>query len=534
VRIFATDVDIDAIAFARRGVYPASALVDLPPHVLERYFNEMDGAYEIKKLVRGMSVFGQHDLGQRAPFPRIDLTLCRNVLIYFTAELQRRALQLFAISLREGGYLVLGKSETTSPLAEFFVLEHPRLKVYRRRGEQALIPATRIKDSTPLIPMRVGTRQHIPTIVELPRVRQEGERARQQRERSENLLLRLPVGVVIVDRRYDIQSINNAARRLLGIHGAAVGEDFIHLVQGVVTAELRASIDAAFRQGEQVRGPLLEISLPPGERRFVHIMCYPEQREDTLDHWETVIVLVLDGTLDVERHLELEQRLRNQQAEHAGVAEKLRLLTEANQRLLGANEELTTDNAELRSANKELLAANEESQAATEEVETLNEELQATNDELETLNEELQATVEELNTTNDDQQSRSIELQDLAMTLEDQRRASDAERGRLQAVLGSMADAVVLVDRNGTPIVTNEAFDRTFLPSVVLLDGHGHPLQEEATPQQRAARGETFRTRFSIDDLNGERRWFEASGEAIHGPDNEQGGVIVIREATEP
>src|SRR5262249_15629167 len=161
-----------------------------------------------------------------------------------------------------------------------------------------------------------------------------------------------------------------------------------------------------------------------------------EQREDTLDHWETVIVLVLDGTLDVERHLELEQQVRNQQKEHAGVAEQLRLLTEANQRLLGANEELTTDNAELRSANEELLVANEESQAATEEVETLNEELQATNEELETLNEELQATVEELNTTNDDQQSRSIELQDLAMTLEDQRRASDAERGRLRAVLG--------------------------------------------------------------------------------------------------
>ena len=71
-----------------------------------------------------MTVFGEHDLARRAPFPRIDLTLCRNVLIYFTAELQRRALQLFAFSLRDGGVLVLGKSETTSPLPELFVLEN--------------------------------------------------------------------------------------------------------------------------------------------------------------------------------------------------------------------------------------------------------------------------------------------------------------------------------------------------------------------------------------------------------------------------
>ena len=67
-------------------------------------------------------MFGEHDLGQRAPFPQIDLALCRNVLIYFTSDLQKRALQLFAFSLRDGGYLVLGKAETTSPLREYFVL----------------------------------------------------------------------------------------------------------------------------------------------------------------------------------------------------------------------------------------------------------------------------------------------------------------------------------------------------------------------------------------------------------------------------
>jgi two-component system, chemotaxis family, CheB/CheR fusion protein len=533
VRIFATDVDMDAVAFARRGVYPGSALSDLPSELVERYFTEMDGAFEVRKPIRGMTVFGQHDLGQRAPFPRIDLALCRNVLIYFTPELQRRALQLFAFSLREGGYLVLGKSETTSPLSEYFVLEEPRIKAYRRQGERALIPASRIRDSAPLLPMRMALHQPIPTIAELPRGRVELDRSRHQRESTENLLLRMPVGVVVVDRRYDIQSINTAARQLLGIHGSAIGEDLIHLAQSVPTAPIRSAIDDAFRATEPHPNTTLESTLPDGDRRYLRVVCYPEVRDDISEiHPDSVVVLILDGTTDARQLSDTAGQLRESQAAQVRAAEQTARLSEVNQRLLHANEELSTVNAELRSANEELLVANEESQAATEEVETLNEELQATNEELETLNEELQATVEELNTTNDDLESRSVELQDLALTLEQQRRTSDAERARLQGVLASMTDAVALVDSMGTPIVTNQSFDGIFLPGANLFDGEGVPIDENGTPQQRAARGEAFRMRICIEADHRERRCYEARGEPIHGqdPHDMQGGVIVIRE----
>ena len=106
-----------------------------------------------------------------APFPRVDLVLCRNVLIYFTAELQRRILQLFAFSLRDGGYLILGKSETTSPFAEAFVAHDSRLRVYRRRGEPLVLPATPARESTPatsprLVPVRPSlSRQEIDKLV---------------------------------------------------------------------------------------------------------------------------------------------------------------------------------------------------------------------------------------------------------------------------------------------------------------------------------------------------------------------------------
>src|SRR5205085_6914000 len=150
VRLFATDLDTTAIAYARRGVYPASALAPLPRDLVERYFFPLNGGCEVSKRVRSLVVFGEHNMGQRAPFPHIDLCLCRNVLIYFTPQLQQRALQLFAFGLRDGGYLVLGKSETPGPLADFFVPAHPHLKIYRRQGDRMLIPAARIRDTTPL------------------------------------------------------------------------------------------------------------------------------------------------------------------------------------------------------------------------------------------------------------------------------------------------------------------------------------------------------------------------------------------------
>jgi two-component system CheB/CheR fusion protein len=190
-------------------------------------------------------VFGQHDLGARAPFPRIDLTLCRNVLIYFTQELQRRALQLFAFSLRENGYLVLGKAESTSVLNESFVPADGRLRVYRRQGPRVLIPPVRARHdggSTAGPGGRearwAGTtaaRRAVPR----PAANDGGHQA----------LTQLPVGVVTIDRRYDIRFINVVARRVLGIHGEVVGEDLVHVARRIGADALRELIDRALRDG---------------------------------------------------------------------------------------------------------------------------------------------------------------------------------------------------------------------------------------------------------------------------------------------
>jgi two-component system, chemotaxis family, CheB/CheR fusion protein len=536
VRVFATDVDADAVTFGRRGVYPSSAVGNLSGELREKYLNLVESAYEVRKNIRAMVIFGQHDLGQRAPFPHIDLVLCRNVLIYFTPELQRRALQLFAFGLRDGGYLVLGKSETSSPLAEHFTLVDPRLKVFRRQGERVLIPPARIRDSSPVTlgAGQVG-RLSYGAEREFARgpVRVVGPTTA---ERAEEALLDLPIGVAVVDRQYDIQSINVAARRLLGIHTPAIGDDIVHLAHRGLGESLRDAIDAALR-GEQFRSVREVSSLPeaPGETRHFELITLLERSADGRpEPVDAVVLLISDVT---ERELALREATRLHAEAESRAARVQALLDESTRtvrQLLQANQELSVTNAGLRSANEELLVGHEEAQAAMEEIETLNEEQQATNEELETLNEELQATVEELNATNEDLQSRSVELQEQATARDELLTSLAKERQRLNAVLASMAEAVLVVNPAAETVLTNATFQHWFgerLPS--LEDASGRQLPARNDPAHQAARGETFMQPFTAQAADGERRWFEATGQPIRTGDTVEGGVVVIRDVSD-
>ena len=230
IRIFATDIDSAAIAFARRGIYQANALKSLPAGARDRYFVRSDGHFEVAKRLRSLMVFGEHDLGARAPFPRIDLILCRNVLIYFTVPMQRAALETFGFSLRSGGRLALGTAETVMTLPEPFEEEEGRLRVYRRRpGNYAIrfrCSPRAASTSEPGNPARRGRPSS-----RSRDVRREAVVGR----RRIALLLNLTVGIVVVDPRYYIVRINSAARKMLGIHGTAFDQDFIHLRRGSST-----------------------------------------------------------------------------------------------------------------------------------------------------------------------------------------------------------------------------------------------------------------------------------------------------------
>ncbi len=589
VRIFATDVDEQAIAFARRGIYPPSALLGIPSGLKERYFLATEGGFAVAPKLRSLVIFGDHDLGQRAPFPDMDLVLCRNVLIYFTTELQIRALQLFAYALRDGGYLVLGQAEAITPLADLFAPMEGKLKIFRRHGERILVPPRRPRSLMPLAPLSQAwlgaqpERQPEPRALTLVPSRAQGRsvvgppldapeawpRLGTSRERLGTLLLSLSTGVVVIDRQYDVHIINSAACQLLGVYRPAVGNDLLHLVERVPIELLRSALDAAFR-------PLLEtsqsvqllpqtVALPTTEgasRATIQITVYPAAAPlsspavggaagDTTASAaqsppavEAVLLLVSTGPLlssvaspttitpgsgEAQQSPSAAQRRSAESRQAARIRE-----------LEAANRELTDANLELRQANEEMLLRQEEVQAADEEVRTVNEELQATNEELETLNEELEATAEELRATNDDLAAQSRELQQMVEQRELQRVASETTRARLAAILTQMTEPVLVVDAGGQLFLINAAYGTLFgesgttTPPVALYDLEGRPLRADATPQARVRENAPFRMEFTLTDADGNQRWYVAHGQPVLDQEGGQlGGIVTLHEITE-
>ena len=443
IRIFATDINEQTIAFARRGIYSKDAVRNIPPGLLQRYFSKVDDHYEVSKTIRNMTVFGQHDLGQRAPFPRIDLCLCRNVLIYFTKELQTRALQLFAFALRDGGYLVLGKAESTTPLPQFFNIYNSSLKIYQREGERLMLPPTPLKDRAQAAPVPnflrgAGMHEH-----------RSGHRIENQVAPSRDAVTAYiggsAVGAVIVDRNYDIVAINSAARAMLQIHGVGVGSDLIHMLPSIGPT-LRPMIDAVL-MGETIE-PAVVRSKDPGIDRWLQITCYSE-RGTVSTLGETVGIVIVDVTRYETKLQDAERAFRERDAAITEYESRIDEMTARLKAVLTANDELTSMNADLRTYNEQLLIDTEEAASANEEIETLNEEMQATNEELETLNEELQATVEELNTTNDELEARSTELERTNLEKEAQVERSESQRRAMVLALESLAPSSILVGSHG-------------------------------------------------------------------------------------
>jgi two-component system CheB/CheR fusion protein len=458
IRIFATDLDSEAIAFARRGIYPAGAVNEMPAALVAKYFVRVDDAYQIKKRIRNLTVFGEYDLGQRAPFPRIDLVLCRNVLIYFTKELQQRTLQLFAFSLRPDGYLILGKSETANPLPRYFTTVQPALKIFQRQGERLLIPAPAMADGT--IARDRPAPRRVATTLDSPR-RNAGETAPPRWSLVDRLgafLFESAFGVVVVDRNYDIATINQAARSMLGIHGQGIGEDLVHSAN-VPSSDIKGALDAAFRNETTGSQRQIEITdLLSGAIRYLHIACFPDRTSEREGRVENLFVLVTETTENAIRLQSLETRNIENEAGLGRLEAHTSELQGRQKLLIEANDELTTANADLRSANEHLLISAEEAEAAAEEVETLNEEMQATSEELETLNEELQATVEELNTTNEELGARSNELEISVREREVELRTTRETLATLRAAVIRTPLALCFVDDSHTVTVASERY----------------------------------------------------------------------------
>jgi two-component system, chemotaxis family, CheB/CheR fusion protein len=407
VKIFATDVAEDAIAFARRGLYPENVLNDLPDDYRERYFERVDHGYRISKTLRQAVIFGQQDISRGVPFPRIDLITCRNLLIYLKPELQEVVLDQFAYSLHQSrGYLFLGKAETARPIQGSFELVNKKWRIYRCLGGPVAFPMPESATQSRNLAGREMRRPIMPPLLPaLLDMTQAELEITQLRRVNETMLRYINVAIVIIDRMYRIMTINAAARRLLGIRDVAHDQDFLHSVRGLPYQEMRRAIDTSFRERSTITVPALELDQSTeGSGRYIDLTIMIMHVEQGAPELAVITATDITEQVQIKRRLEAVER---EQSELVGE------LSAANKRFSAMNKELQDANEELQAANEELMLTQEELQATNEEFEATNEELQATNEELETNNEELQATNEELQTTNDELSARTIELQEV-------------------------------------------------------------------------------------------------------------------------
>jgi two-component system CheB/CheR fusion protein len=357
VKIYATDVDEEALNHARHGSYAERDVRGVPPELLERYFDLTGGRFVFHKDLRRSVIFGRNDLVQDAPISRIDLLVCRNTLMYFTAETQARILNRFHFALTPPGVLLLGKAEMLLSHGTLFTPVELKRRIFRR--------AARATPQTGLLMTAVTPPPARPEPMGLDALRNEA-------------LLAGAVAQVVVTADGLVGLVNRQAELLFGISDRDVGTPFRDLELSYRPLELRRHIEQA--QAEQRTVRISDVSYVRGGE----VCSFEIQVSPLVGGADVLGVAVLFHDVTGYRRLqdELEQ----------------------------ANRQLETAYEELQSTNEELETTNEELQSTVEELETTNEELQSSNEELETMNEELHSTNDELQTINDELQDRTLEL----------------------------------------------------------------------------------------------------------------------------
>ena len=366
VQVFATDINPAALATARSGLYPASAVSQLPPARQRRFFTEVqsDHHYQINKVVRDAVVFAEQNLLADPPFSKLDLITCRNLLIYLEPDVQKKLLALFHFALREGGCLFLGSAEGVGQGEDLFQPLSQKHRIYRRVGQ-----VRRIGVNLPIVPSSEVT--HETPAVPTERVRQ----ARLADLARQTLLEDFGPAAVLINRKLEVLYYSGPTHEYLAQPGGTPTHDLLTLVSAGCHLPLRNLVRRAMDEGR---------AQSQGDVRLT--------RDDT---YQLVRITVSP-------------------VRGAGQAEGLYLVVFQEQAAAPQALDAVVDGAEsalLRQLEFDLKATREDLQAHIEEVETTNEELQSTNEELETSKEELQSLNEELLTVNQQLQTKMQETE---------------------------------------------------------------------------------------------------------------------------
>ncbi len=421
IQIFASDISESAIAKARMGCYNNGDLKNIPGSVLKNYFTKNSDGYQVNKQIRDMCVFAVHNFLKDPPFAKMDLISCRNVLIYMDTFLQKRALSTFHYALKENGFLVLGKAETTGPAVELFSAYAKDDKIYARK----LVPNRFMYYNTDGKDLQLTEKVKKTA---KPEVLQNDFR-----KTAEALLLsKYTPASVIVNDQMDVVHINGIITPFLEAPQGKPTFNLLKMAREGLAFELRNTLHKAktTNASAQKDGILVKSG---GEIMQITVEVVP-----LANSIEPHFLVLFHRTALAEKKIAIKGKSSSEKT----------INKEAHQRIEQLEKELTLTREDMRAITEDQETANEELQSANEELHSSSEEMQSLNEELETSKEELQSTNEELIIVNQEMLDKQDQI--------------NATRQYSEAIIATVRDPFVVLDKNLRIKSINKSFYKKF------------------------------------------------------------------------
>jgi len=394
LQIFATDLDRDAIDKARHGVFPPNITTDVSAERLKRFFTKEDHGYRVRREIREMVIFAPQNIIMDPPFTKLDLLSCRNLLIYLTAEVQKKLMPLFHYSLTPGGLLLLGSAETVGSSTDLFASVSAKARIFKRtetvqRPVQVEFPAS-FKVGKPFGPESAQPAKPLASLQSL----------------ADQLILRsYAPPTVLTNDKGDIFYISGRTGKYLEPAAGKANWNLFAMAREGLRYELAGAFPKALKQKESVLLHALKVGTDGGTQ----CVDVSVQRLDEPGPLHGLVIIVFtDVAMAVTTHTS------KTPAQHARLTASERELQRVRAEARITHEEMQTSQEEIRSANEELQSTNEELQSTNEELTTSKEEMQSLNEELQTVNAELQAKLQELSSSSNDMKNL-LDSTDIAM-----------------------------------------------------------------------------------------------------------------------
>ncbi len=382
-KIFATDLDRHALEVAGQGVYSASAVADIPPHLLAKYFTPEGENFQIRRSVRERMIFARHNLLKDPPFNRLDLISCRNLLIYLQPHAQQRVLSILHFALRMGGVLMLGLSESVGEIGENFGPVDPKNHIhFKKTPSPSILP-----EAIPLVSSGGSLLMNYPPLATGP-VFPDNTSARLLEAFTDRILSRIDQTCFVLNSRLEILYSFGHTRRHIGLKQGRASMNLAELLPKGISAALGTLAARVLVEEKPCRfGPIPADSDNSPANITLSVESIRPAKDDRI-----FLLVFLE---DMEKH-------SPDETDSIGLRESMQRVGELEEELRDSRTRLKAAVEELEASNEELQTSNEELQASNEELQSANEELESVNEELQTLNNEHQTKILELSKANED------------------------------------------------------------------------------------------------------------------------------------